>query len=72
MVDLDEYLRDIEQRRIPDLRAQPELLEAGRMSIGERRGGGSWTDTTQAQIYAPSPTTRQSPPGFARRCDLMP
>jgi hypothetical protein len=47
---LDEYLRDIEEYRIPELRAQLEPLESGKIRIGEIRTGGSQTDITQARI----------------------
>jgi hypothetical protein len=46
---LDEFLRDIEECRIPDLRAQLEPLESGKIRIGEIRDG-VHVDTTQARI----------------------
>jgi hypothetical protein len=47
---LDEYLRDIEVCRIPELRAQLEPLQSGKTRIGEIRTDGSQTDTTQEHI----------------------
>ena len=47
---MDEFLRDIEENRIPDLRAQLEPLESGLIRIGEIRVGGGQIDTTQARI----------------------
>jgi hypothetical protein len=47
---LDDYLRDIEQKRIPELRSQLAPLESGEMFLGERKGDGQWVDTTQRQI----------------------
>ena len=40
MAHLDEYLRDIEVCRIPELRAQLEPLESGKIRIGEIRTDG--------------------------------
>ena len=39
MAHLDEYLRDIEVCRIPELRAQLEPLESGKIRIGEISDG---------------------------------
>lgn len=50
MAEPDEYLRDIEQRRLPELRAQIAPLESGEMRLGERRGHGPWTDITQREM----------------------
>jgi hypothetical protein len=50
LADLNEYLRDIEQRRIPDLQAELAPLESGEMRLGERRGHGPWSDITQRQM----------------------
>jgi hypothetical protein len=44
---MDEFLRDIEECRIPDLRAQLEPLESGTIRIGEIRDGVQ-VDTTKA------------------------
>jgi hypothetical protein len=46
----DEYLRDIEERRLPELRAQLAPLESGEMRLGERRGHGPWSDITQREM----------------------
>jgi hypothetical protein len=46
----DEYLRDIEQRRLLELRAQLAPLESGEMRLGERRGHGPWSDITQREM----------------------
>ncbi|WGJ16143.1 hypothetical protein QEV83_07840 [Methylocapsa sp. D3K7] len=46
---MDEFLRDIEECRIPDLRAQLEPLESGKIRIAEIREGVQ-VDTTQARI----------------------
>jgi hypothetical protein len=50
LADLDEYLSDIEQVRIPELRAQLAPLESGEMRLGERRGHGPWSDITQREM----------------------
>jgi hypothetical protein len=50
LADPDEYLRDIELHRIPELRAQLPPLESGEMRLGERRGAGSWSDITQREM----------------------
>lgn len=48
MAHSDEFLRDIEECRIPKLRAHLEELESGK--ILERRPDPSQTDVTQARI----------------------
>ncbi|MGD1035892.1 MAG: hypothetical protein ABR878_01605 [Roseiarcus sp.] len=45
-----EYLKDIEEQRIPELRAQLVPLESGEMHLGERKEYGPWVDTTQRDI----------------------
>ena len=50
MAEPDEYLRDIEERRLPELRAQLAPLESGEMRLGERRGHGPWSDVTQREM----------------------
>ena len=50
MAEPDEYLRDIEERRLPELRAQLAPLESGEMRLGERRGHGPWSDITQREM----------------------
>ncbi|MGD0186968.1 MAG: hypothetical protein ABSC25_17180 [Roseiarcus sp.] len=45
-----DYLRDIQEQRLPELRAQLDPLVSGEMRLGERKGNGPWTDTTQRQI----------------------
>jgi hypothetical protein len=47
---LRDYLRNIEEESLPELRAWLSPLENGEMRLGERRGEGAWTDTTQREI----------------------
>jgi hypothetical protein len=50
LADPDEYLRDIELHRIPELRAQLAPLESGEIRLGERRGHGPWSDITEREM----------------------
>jgi hypothetical protein len=45
--DIESYVRNIEERRLPDLRNQLAELESGRMRLGESKRPGEWVDTTQ-------------------------
>jgi putative hemolysin len=47
---LRDYLRDIEEYRLPELREWLGPLEKGEMRLGERIGNGEWIDTTQREI----------------------
>jgi hypothetical protein len=50
MSHLDEYLRDIEQRRLPALRRRLIPLESGERTVAERKSGGPWIDAAQERI----------------------
>jgi hypothetical protein len=47
---LDDYLQHVEKTEIPKLQKQLQLLESGKMHLGERHGTGAWTDTTPRHI----------------------
>jgi hypothetical protein len=41
---LDENIRDIEERILPKLRGQLEILESGKVPLHMREGNGPWID----------------------------
>ena len=46
----DDYIEKL-KHEIANLRAMLDPLESGRMQMGSRRSGGSWTDTTLAWVH---------------------
>jgi hypothetical protein len=63
MAFLDQYPRDIEERRIPELFAR--LVPIENMRLGERRGEGPWVDDDAKTLIISSAHCRILGPVFS-------
>ena len=50
MTHMHDYIRDIEEHRIPELKKSLAPLESGELRLSKREYGGEWQEVTQDHI----------------------